>query len=410
MRSFEVTHGQLVRLCAALCADELARSFGRYVESLTQSSWGAKTPLGPGGADLTREQAAACARRASIFFGQPEDALTPAEGDLFGDWADALAGMIRRELVAFRFHPATHGGVADTRHPADEVYQDARAVAGLMQGRRRAVSLIATAGLMGWVAAVLAPNLQRLEVMDARPLTPDELAEALRFGDVVIATPTLWRYLADTLPAVPDNVVGISYGEALGQDLAGRLRGRGLGGMRELYGSTETGVVGWRDSPQEPFVLFDHWRREGEALVRSRPGGGTHSTLAMDAFDWRGARSFALGGRRDGAVQIAGVNVFPRKIGEVIAGHEAAESCTVRLSQRPGALDRLIAHVTLRPGLSADQALAWSVDEWCRKRLQPPERPRIYTFQEAGQEPAQEGPRDAGRSLGQEPGPAEAGA
>ena len=104
------------------------------------------------------------------------------------------------------------------------------------------------------------------------------------------------------------------------------------------------------------------------------------------------------------------VAVSLKKIGEVIAGHEAAQGCTVRLSQRPGALDRLIAHVTLRPGLSADQALAWSVDEWCRKRLQPPERPRIYTFQEAGQEPAQEGPRDAGRSLGQEPGPAEAGA
>ena len=390
MRSFEITHGQLVRLVAALCADELARGFGRYVESLTQSSWGPKTPLGPGGADLCEAEAAACARRASIFFGQPEGALAPREGDLFGDWADALAGMIRRELTAFRFHPATHGGVADTRHPADEVYQDARAVAGLMQGRRRAVSLIATAGLMGWVSAVMAPNLQRLEVMDARSLTPDELAETLRFGDVVIATPTLWRYLAETLPSVPDNVVGISYGEALGQDLVRRLRERGLGGLRELYGSTETGVVGWRDSPQEPFVLFDHWRREGEALVRQRPGGGVHQTLPMDLLEWRGDRAFALGGRRDGAVQIAGVNVFPRKIGEVIAEHEAATGCTVRLSQRPGALDRLIAHVTLRPGLAADHALAWSVDEWCRRRLQPPERPRIYTFQEAGQAPGQE--------------------
>ena len=384
MRSFEVTHGQLVRLVGALIADELARGFGRYVEGLTQSSWGPKTPIGPGGAELSEEEARACAARCAIFFGQAEDAVVPQPADLFGDWADRLAALVRDELTAFRFHPATHGGVADTRHAADEVYQDARAVAGLMQGRRRAVSLIATSSLLGWVSAVLAPNLQRLAVLDARPLTPDELAEALRFGDVVIATPTLWRYLADTLPGVPDNVVGISYGEALGADLAGRLRGRGLGGMRELYGSTETGVVGWRDSPQEPFVLFDHWVRAGEALCRQRPGGATATSLPMDVLAWQGERTFSLGGRRDGAVQIAGVNVFPAKIGEVIAGHEAALSCQVRLSQRPGALDRLIAHVTLRPGLSASQELAWSVDEWCRARLQPPERPRIYTFQEAG--------------------------
>ena len=383
MRSFEIRPAQIVRVVAALTADELARSHGRYVEGLTLSTWRADTPIGPGGADVRADQAEGCARRAAIFFGLPDDTIAVAPEDSFGTWAGALAARVRGELTAFRFHPATHGGVADTRHPADDVYQDARAVAGLMQGRRRVVTMIAPGSLFGFVCAVLAPNLQRLDALDARPLTPDELADALRFGDVVIATPTLWRYLADTLPSVPDNVVGISYGEPLGPDLAGRLRGRGLGGMRELYGSTETGIVAWRDSPTDPFVLLDHWRRDGGALVRTRANGREHGTIAMDEMSWQGERSFTLLGRRDGAVQIAGVNVFPAKIAETIAGHEAAAGCTVRLSQRPGALDRLIATVRLKPGMVANQDLAWSVDEFCRARLQPPERPRIYTFLEA---------------------------
>ena len=383
MKSFEIPRAQITRIVAAVCADELARRYGRYVEGLALSSWDEDTPLGEGGADIGEDQRGACAERAAIFFGLPEDALALAPGDRFGDWTDQIADEVRRSLTAFRLHPATHGGVADARHPADDVYQDARGVAGLMQGRRRVVSLIAPGSLLGLVCTVLAPALQRLDVLDARRMTPDELADALAFGDVVVATPTLWRYLADTLPSVPGNVVGMSYGEAFGADLAGRLRGRGVASLREVYGSTETGVIGWRDTPSDPFVLFDQWRRVGQALVRDRANGTEAAVVPMDALDWEGDRAFRLGGRRDGAVQIAGVNVFPQKIAEAIQGHEAAEHVSVRLSQRPGALDRLIAHVRLVPNRAASQELAWSIDEWCRAKLRPAERPRIYTFEEA---------------------------
>ena len=381
MRSFQISEAQTVSVIAALCADELARSFGRYVEGLTLSAWDADTLIGEGGADIAPAEVGACATRAAIFFGLADGAVETAPGDRFGDWARQVEAKVRAELTAFRFHPATHGGVADAKHPADDVYQDARGVAGLMQGRRRVLSMVAPGSLLGLVATVIAPNLQQLDVLDGRRMTPDELADTLRFGDVVVATPTLWRYLADTLPSVPGNVVGLSYGEALGQDLAGRLRGRGIASLREVYGSTETGVVGWRDTPSDPFVLFDHWRRDGPALVRRRANGTESGVVPMDDLRWEDERTFRLGGRRDGAVQIAGVNVFPAKIAEVIAEHEAAKGASVRLSQRPGALARLLAHVVLRPGRSAGQDLAWSVDEWCRSRLRPAERPRIYTFE-----------------------------
>ena len=239
---------------------------------------------------------------------------------------------------------------------------------------------------MGLVTTVLAPNLQRLEVVDARNLNPDELADMLSFGDIVIATPTLWRYLADTLPGMANNVMGLSFGERLGVDLAGRLRQRGLGAMRELYGATETGVIAWRDSAPDPFVLFDHWSRDNDAFVRTRANGLKKSMMAMDDVTWRDNRSFELGKRRDGAVQIGAVNVFPKAIGDKIKAHPDVADCSVRVSQRPGALDRLIATITLTEGTSPDQAMAWSIDEWCRERLRPPERPRIYTFEQPGSE------------------------
>jgi 4-coumarate--CoA ligase (photoactive yellow protein activation family) len=227
---------------------------------------------------------------------------------------------------------------------------------------------------------VIAPNLQRVPLLDARTRTPDELSEMLTFGDLVVATPTLWRYLAETLPEVPSNVVAVSFGETLTPDLAQKLRQRGLGALRELYGSTETGVVAWRDSQSEPFVLFDHWDRDGDALIRRRPDGRTARLILMDEVEWEGKRGFRLGPRRDGAVQIGAVNVFPGQIGEIIAEHPGVVGCEVRLSRRPGALDRLIADITVAEGLDPDEEMAWTIDEWCRARLHPAERPRIYRF------------------------------
>ncbi len=380
MNSFAITEAQLARLACALTGDELARNFNHYTDFLTRAEWGANTAPGADGLELDTKQIKACAARLCHFFDKPATALMPEKNDTFGDWASRLTPKIRHSLTTFRFLPATQAGAAETRHATDEVWQDARVIANLMHGRRRVITLVSTHSLFGFVTSVLAPNLQHLQVLDGGAMAPDELAETLSFGDLLVATPTLWRYLAQTLPGFANNVMGLSFGEPLLIDLASELREMGLGAMRELYGSTETGIIGWRDNPSEPFVLFDHWSHTENTLIRICPAGQERETAAMDHLNWAGDRAFNLAGRRDGAVQIGAVNVFPKKIGEIIATHQNIEDCTVSVAQRSGALDRLIAHIALRPGIQPDEDTAWEVDEWCRQKLRPPERPRIYVF------------------------------
>jgi len=380
MKSFSFTEDKITQILGSLIADELARRHVRYIETLVHSGWDANTKLGTGGIEATPEQQKDCAARAAEFFGLDEGLLSTTPDDTIGDWAARLAKLVSDELVSFTFYPATQSGEASSRHTADDIFQDGAAVASLLAGRRRTISMVPTHSLLGLVSVLIAPNLQRVESLDARGLTPDELSDKLTFGDLVVATPTLWRYLATTLPEIPGNVVALSFGEALTMDLAQKLRQRGLGAIRELYGSTETGVVGWRDSQSEPFVLFDHWERDGDAIIRQRPDGRALRLIPMDEVEWDGKRSFRLAGRRDGAVQIGAVNVFPAQIGEVIAGHPGVRGCEVRLSRRSGALDRLIADITVAPGLDPDEDMAWAIDEWCRSKLRPAERPRIYRF------------------------------
>lgn len=384
MKSFSFDTDQISWIITALIADELARRHQRYTESLVHSGWNAETQLGVGGIDLSNQQRADCAARAAEFFGQEPDRLKDADALTIGDWAAALFEMTQSELLQFSFYPTTQTGEAATSHAADDIYQDAAGISSMLAGRKRMISMVPPHSLLGLSSVVLAPNLLRIPVIDGRTKSPDELSGMLRFGDLVVATPTLWRYLVATLPEIPGNVMALSYGEALTPDLEQKLRQRGVGATRELYGSTETGIVAWRDSQSDPFTLFDHWDRDGDALVRQRPNGRSLQLIPMDEVEWEGKRSFRLGTRRDGAVQIGAVNVYPAQISEIIAEQPGVVKCEVRLSKRPGALDRLIADVVVARGLEVDLDLAWTIDEWCRERLRPAERPRIYHFASSG--------------------------
>ncbi|MEL7029043.1 MAG: hypothetical protein AAGL49_07475, partial [Pseudomonadota bacterium] len=348
---------------------------------------------GAGGLGLSEEQMAACAARTAQLYGADETSLAPRPEDRFSDWTDRLERQVYGRLTDFCFTTVAGDGTVKTcRHPADELYQDARAAAALLHGRRRIVSLVSPYNIFGFSLTVVAAQLQGLETVQARAMAPQTLQQKLSFGDLVVATPTLWRYLAQTLGSMPDNVMGVSFGEPMAADLADALDGLRLGAFRELYGATETGLIGWRYSHAEPFRLFDDWRRyedEGDPehtnkLIRTRPDGAEYIVEAMDDLAWDTPRSFRLLGRRDKATQVGGVNVFPERIAEIIEMHPLVEACRVRVGRQREGVNRLIAHMILAPSAAPDDAAMRDIDRWCRKNLRPQERPRIYCFEPAG--------------------------
>ncbi|MFQ5562697.1 MAG: hypothetical protein ACE5FO_03915 [Parvularculaceae bacterium] len=384
MKAFAIDHSQIARVLAALAADELARSFKKHKDFLTIAGWKAETPLGAGGLALNETERTACAQRAAEFFGLAIDSLERVSAERLADWAKAIEAAIDRKLEIFAFAPAGRDNDdAPVAHAADEMFQDAAAAANLLYGRRRVLSLVSPHSLLGFILTVLTPNLQRVAVCDARGMAPEALSGALAFGDALVATPTLWRYAMREGLAAPDNVMGVTFGEPMTAELAVDMRKAGFSAMRELYGSTETGVIGWRDGPGEAFVLFDHWRREGEGIVRRPPGGGERAIEPMDILAWDGARSFRLAGRRDGAIQVGAVNVFPDRIAEIIRRHPRVAACRMSVSKPRNGVNRLVAHIVLADNAPPSETAAREIDGWCRENLRPQERPRIYNFESA---------------------------
>jgi 4-coumarate--CoA ligase len=96
----------------------------------------------------------------------------------------------------------------------------------------------------------------------------------------------------------------------------------------------------------------------------------------MDELHWQDLRRFLPAGRKDRVVQVGGENIHPARVEAVIAEHPGVAEVTVRLNntQPEG---RLKAFVVPFPGVEIDAA---TLDQHCRRRLRPVERPRSFTF------------------------------
>ncbi|MEZ5914351.1 MAG: hypothetical protein R3C42_01825 [Parvularculaceae bacterium] len=379
MKGFTVSEDQLAAIAAALTVDELGARFSRHVDTLTSSGWSASTRLGGEGAGLSSKEAAACLHRLFAFFGRLDAVPKDLKAEHFGDWVKVLAEAVEDRLTEFSFAAASDERRPFT-HAADAIYADAASAANLLYGRRRVLSLVAPHSMIGFVLGVLAPNLLLAPAVDARRMTPDELNASLVFGDALIATPSLWRYILAQGVRAPDNAMAVAFGEPMTVELAAMIRKAGFGAQREIYGTTEHGLIGWRDSPSDPFALFDQWARKGDGLRRETPSGELVDVIAMDIFAWEGERRFRLGGRRDGAVQIGAINVFPDRIAQRIREHPDVAECDVSVSLDSTGGERLVAVITLRSGAAPSESVARSIDVWVRSRLRPYERPRIYNY------------------------------
>ena len=132
-----------------------------------------------------------------------------------------------------------------------------------------------------------------------------------------------------------------------------------------------------------------HWQRTegdtptGEPVLRqSSADDTTVQAVLQDVLEWlpdrHRHRHFRLAGRRDEAVQVAGVNVFPARVRAVLLEHPLVEACAVR-RMSAGEGERLKAFIVPRAGAAAN-ALLPELEAWARERLSALECPRGWTF------------------------------
>jgi len=301
-----------------------------------------------------------------------------------GDWVDIAATALEHRDRDLLF--ATSGSSGQPKrclHAVDALEQEAQALAALFPGRRRLLVAVPSHHIYGFLFSHLLPRHLGLEpgqVTCIRARLPSQLAHFAQPGDLVIGHPQFWQAATALRPAFAADIVGVSSTAPCPDAVAEGATASGLAALFQVYGSSETGGLGWRASHCEDYQLMPYLARaaDGErALVRTLPDGRTERLQAQDELAWSEARRFAVGARRDGAVQVGGVNVFPERVREVLLAHPEVADAAVRL-MRADEGGRLKAFVVPRAGIDGAD-LVRRLRPWSDSRLAAPERPKALT-------------------------------
>ena len=295
----------------------------------------------------------------------PDGGLGPGlmQARCFGAWCDAVAGSVRHppQHVTFRSSGST-GRPKRTTHALACLETEARALASLIgNDKRRVLSAVPSHHAYGFIHSVLLPrHLGGLPVGDLGGCAPADLGTMLRRGDLVRGQPV--------------NAVGVTSSAPCPAETAIGLQRAGLARLLQVYGASETGGIGWRDDPAEPYTLLPGWRRSGEGLVRDE-----QPVEVPDLLNWEKSDRFRLIGRHDGAVQVGGVNVIPGHVRVVLMQHPAVADVAVRL-MRPEEGNRLKAFVVPASNAPACDELRAELHRFATATLAPGERPGTYSF------------------------------
>lgn len=386
-RDWHADRGQLVRYVGDLVAAEVAR-LRPGGPALRPQPWPDALSVDEDGLGLDSFErlAVAAALAEALQLDDEGDEPTGAwfHQRRFGDWLDGLQAGLTRDggQLAFRTSGST-GQPKVCTHRIVDLEQEVDGLAALLPGRSRVLSAVPAHHIYGFLFGVLLPWRLGVQTVDVRAVTPTALAARLRPGDLLVSHPHHWALLTRHVLAWPAGVWGSTSTAPCPDALARSLADQGLERLLQVYGSTETAGIGWRDGPGQPFRLFSFWRRAGSVEGRlqrvSKASVEEGSTVEPpDRLSWRNSEHFDVQGRVDAAVQVGGVNVYPQRVREALLRHPDVQEVAVRL-MAPNEGSRLKAFVVPRPGTDRT-ALRTGLHAWAQVHLSACERPKAFSL------------------------------
>ena len=302
-----------------------------------------------------------------------------------GDWAEVAAEAVPEVGKVTFLTSGTTGPPKERMQRLTWLHQEAEFLAdyfrGQAPGRRRIHTLAPPHHIYGFLFGVLLPHTLAAPVHHAGNPAHWQ-AGAVTEGDLLVAFPLAWQYLADNRASFPADVHGVTSTAPCPPELFHRLQAQGLAGLTEIFGSSEAAGVGLRADPGQPFRLMPHWQ-PGEAgtLIRITPEGGRAGVpFDTDHIAWQDNGHFYPQGRTDSVVQVGGINVHPPSVAEHLAAHPGVAEAEVAL---PADSDRLAAWITPTAERGRDTDNLRAELEASVRQLQPAERPAAFYFRSA---------------------------
>lgn len=290
------------------------------------------------------------------------------------DWSDAMQRARSAGASGFTFSTSGSTGVRQhVRHAHDSLTNEAQSWRQVFQAHAlpvsRIVTLVPCHHIYGFIWGVLLPKVLGVPVIEA---SHEALPELLA-GDLLVGVPDQWQWLAGSVRAGSGLVQGVTSTAPMPGLVHQRLVSAKdaapawLARLLQIYGSTQTGGIAWRDGPDTPYCLAPGRNRNAlDGVELLLPSGALVPLELQDELHWTGVNQFELLQRTDSCVQVGGHNVSPAWVREQLMAYFAVEDVSVRLDASTPH-PRLKAFVVLKA--PADRSQQAGLQNWALDTL-----------------------------------------
>lgn len=372
----------LTRLVGSIIASEVAHARGQDMQRLRPDLWTSDTSFLDAGLALDSLERTNCAAALNQFFHLSdygaEDYLLAAE--TLGDWTGIVAISLAHGSGRLTFQTSGSTGAAKAcTHDLARLQQEAAFWAEHFHGIERIAAMVPPHHIFGFLFTILLPQMAGLEVQDLRYCGASTLKHALAAPScLAVGAPAHWQYLSCSFLKLPAGIHGVTSTAPMPQQLGTHLRAQGLESLTEVYGSSETAGVGYRMEGGAAYRLLPYWDVEMNGdTAQLRHTQSKAVTPFMDKVAPGVPGTFTLLGRLDGGVQVAGVNVFPMRVADLLRAQPQVADCAVRLCP---SRQRLVAFIVPADTREDTQDLEEALRATCRAALKTAERPTAFRF------------------------------
>ena len=383
----KLNENNIFRIVCDIIASVLTKIRGNISDIPPISEWSNHTRITKEGFEVDSVELIALATYVNQMFhlyetGVEEFLLRKSQ---IGQWAEVVMKSLSKKHDSITFKTSGSTGIEkDIRHQWDEMLQEVRFFSNLFQQTNRIVSFVPCHHIYGFLFTVILPRMLNVSVVDFRFKSIAQIVSSFKPNDLIVSTPIQLRYLNDSMASdfqiKTSNIQGLTSTAPCPPELIQSLRKKGIQTITEIFGSSETSGIGYRQSPHAPYRLlpFLNAIKDKDLLEKKLPSGQVRIIEVVDNLQWIDHRRFKPIKRKDGCVQIAGINVQPEYVAKKINTHPDIETCAVRM-MTPNEGDRLKAFIVTKDK-HISESKQNEIKKWIRHNLLSVERPAAIIF------------------------------
>lgn len=241
------------------------------------------------------------------------------------DWVEKIIIALKHSTETIAFTTSGTGGARKlVQKKICDLFEEVDFLQQIVPKSNSLISFIPSQNIYGFLFTILLPHKLQIPAI----VYTDKIEDHKLSNSLIVATPFHWQYIFEIYHSKNIKLQGISSGAPLDPQLYIKLISLGWT-ILDVYGSTETGGVGyrfnWKDSFQLfPYFNFNNFNNPTALIYKDNKIISLSDSIIMTRPGY-----FLVNGRLDGAVQIAGINIQIKDIESFIIAIEEVSSATV---------------------------------------------------------------------------------